>query len=65
MSKIVNEKYKITSLDNGYLIEYKMGDDIRKFCCKTRDEVKEFVLEYWFEEADANGYIEVEAKIKI
>ena len=41
-----------------------MGDDIRKFCCKTKDEVKEFVLEYWFEEADANGYIEVEAKIK-
>ena len=63
--KVVNEKYKITGLDNGYLIEFETKGDFRKFCCKTRDEVKEFVYEYWLDEADACGYVEVEAKIKI
>lgn len=40
MSKIVIEKYKITGLDNGYLIEFEAEGELRKFCCKTMDEVK-------------------------
>jgi hypothetical protein len=65
MSKIVIEKYRITGLDNGYLIEFEAEEEIGKFCCKTRDEVKEFVYEYWLDEVDACGCVEVEAKIKI
>ena len=65
MSKVVNEKYKITGLDNGYLIEFESEGEIRKFWCKTREEVKEFVYEYWLDEVDACGNVEVEAKIKI
>ena len=63
--KVVNEKFKISGPDNGYLIEFEAEGDFRKFCCKTRDEVKVCVYEYWLDEADACGYVEVEAKIKI
>ena len=65
MSKTVIEKYKITGLDNGYLIEIEAEDEVGKFCCKTREEVKEFVYEYWLNEVDACGHVEVEAKIKV